>query len=116
MPVSGACWERIAKMAFGARKAGLAAVLCLAALGMGATALSADNPEDGEWRMAARDHASTRYSPLAQINAGNVKDLKVAFTFSTGTLRGHEAAPIVVGSTMYVVTPYPNYLYAIDIS
>jgi PQQ-dependent dehydrogenase (methanol/ethanol family) len=74
------------------------------------------NPEDGEWRMAARDYASTRYSALPQITAANVKDLKVAFTFSTGVLRGHEAAPIVVGNTMYVVAPYPNYLYALDLT
>jgi PQQ-dependent dehydrogenase (methanol/ethanol family) len=71
---------------------------------------------DGDWPMAARDYANTRYSPLDQINAGNVKDLKPAFTFSTGVVRGHEAAPIVVGSTMYIVAPYPNYLYALDLS
>jgi PQQ-dependent dehydrogenase (methanol/ethanol family) len=71
---------------------------------------------DGDWPMAARDYANTRYSPLDQIHTGNVKDLKPAFTFSTGVVRGHEAAPIVVGSTMYIVAPYPNYLYALDLS
>lgn len=69
-----------------------------------------------EWTMPAHDYASTRFSPLAQINAGNVKDLKLAFTFSTGVLRGHEAAPLVVNNTMYIVTPYPNYLYALDLT
>ncbi|WP_234484243.1 methanol/ethanol family PQQ-dependent dehydrogenase [Noviherbaspirillum pedocola] len=71
---------------------------------------------DGDWPMAARDYANTRYSPLDQINASNVRDLKPAFTFSTGLVRGHEAAPIVVGNTMYIVTPYPHYLYALDLT
>jgi PQQ-dependent dehydrogenase (methanol/ethanol family) len=71
---------------------------------------------DGEWPMAARDYASTRYSALDQITPANVGKLKVAFTFSTGVDRGQEAAPIVVGNTMYVVAPYPNYLYALDLT
>jgi PQQ-dependent dehydrogenase (methanol/ethanol family) len=71
---------------------------------------------DGEWPMAARDYASTRFSPLDQITAANVRSLKVAFTFDTGVDRGQEAAPIVVGNTMYVVAPFPNYLYALDLT
>jgi lanthanide-dependent methanol dehydrogenase len=71
---------------------------------------------DGDWPMAARDYASTRYSPLADVDTQTVKGLKVAWTFSTGLERGHEAAPLVVGNTMYVVTPYPNVLYAFDLT
>ena len=70
----------------------------------------------GDWPMAARDYANTRFADLADIDASNVKDLTVAFTFVTGPQRGHEAAPIVVGSTMYVVTPYPNVVYALDLT
>lgn len=70
---------------------------------------------DGEWPMAARDYANTRYSALDQINTANVARLKVAFTFSTGVDKGQEAAPIVVGDTMYVVAPYPNTLFALDL-
>src|SRR5688572_5176659 len=66
--------------------------------------------------MPAKNHASTRYSELAEINTENVKSLQVAFTFSTGVNRGQEAAPLVVGGTMYVVTPYPNILYALDLT
>ena len=73
----------------------------------------ADKP--GEWPMAARDYENTRFSPLDQIKTDNAKDLKVAWTFSTGVNRGQEAAPIVVGDTMYVVTPYPNILYALQL-
>lgn len=62
------------------------------------------------------DAANTRFSPLHQIDAGNVSRLKVAWTFSTGVLRGHEGAPIVVGSVMYVHTPFPNTVYALDLA
>ncbi|MBE7197927.1 MAG: methanol/ethanol family PQQ-dependent dehydrogenase [Parafilimonas terrae] len=62
------------------------------------------------------DEANTRYSPLAQIDTGNVARLKVAWTFSTGVLRGHEGAPLVVGSVMYVHTPFPNIVYALDLA
>ena len=65
--------------------------------------------------MPARDYASTRYASLADITPANAGSLKLAFTFSTGVLRGHEAAPIVVAGTMYIVTPYPNIVYALDL-
>src|SRR5207302_9658563 len=65
-------------------------------------------PDDGQWVRPAKDYASTRYSTLEQINTGNVGNLKLAFTFSTGLTRGHEAAPLVVNNTMYIVTPWPN--------
>jgi PQQ-dependent dehydrogenase (methanol/ethanol family) len=72
--------------------------------------------DDGQWTMPAKDYASTRFSSLDEINTTNAASLKVAWTFSTGNTRGHEAAPLVVGSTMYVVTPYPNILYALDLA
>jgi PQQ-dependent dehydrogenase (methanol/ethanol family) len=72
--------------------------------------------ETGEWTMAARDYASTRYSGLDEINVSNAGTLRVAWTFSTGVVRGHEAAPLVVGTTMFIVTPYPNTLYALDLT
>jgi lanthanide-dependent methanol dehydrogenase len=78
-------------------------------------ALAAD-PRDAEWPMPARDYAATRFSPLDAIKPDNVAKLELAFSFSTGIDKGHEAAPIVVGSTMYVVTPYPNIVYAFDLS
>ena len=66
--------------------------------------------------MPARDFASTRYSGLDQINTGNVKNLAVAYTFSTGTLKGQESAVLAVDGVMYFVTSFPNYLVAIDLS
>ena len=79
----------------------------------GATSVS--EAEDGQWLMPAKNYASTRFSGLDQINTQNVGNLKVAWTFSTGVNRGQEAAPLVVGDTMYVVSPYPNILYALDL-
>jgi glucose dehydrogenase len=72
--------------------------------------------EDGQWVMATKDYANQRFSSLDQINAQNVNQLKLAWTFSTGGTRGEEAAPLVVGDTMYAVTPFPNYLYALDLT
>lgn len=69
-----------------------------------------------EWTIAPGNFANTRYSSLDQINTENVKGLRVAWTFSTGTNRGHEGAPIVAGSTMYIATPFPNILYALDLA
>ena len=73
-------------------------------------------PDDGQWLRPAKDFASTRYSALDQINTQKCWHLKPAFTFSTGMTRGHEAAPLVVNNTMYIVTPYPNNLYALDLT
>jgi lanthanide-dependent methanol dehydrogenase len=66
--------------------------------------------------MAPRDYANTRYSSLQEITTSNVSSLKLAWTFSTGVLRGQEAAPLVVNGTMFIVTPYPNVLYALDLT
>ena len=72
------------------------------------------NPND--WVLQTGDYANTRYSKLDQINAGNVKNLQVAWTFSTGVLRGHEGSPLVIGDVMYVHTPFPNIVYALDLN
>jgi PQQ-dependent dehydrogenase (methanol/ethanol family) len=71
------------------------------------------NPND--WVMPSRTYDAQRYSPLKQINSGNVGKLQVAWTFSTGVLRGHEGAPLVVGNVMYVHTPFPNNVFALDL-
>ena len=62
------------------------------------------------------DYANTAYSKLDQITDKNVKSLQVAWTFSTGVLRGHEGSPLVIGDTMYVHTPFPNIVYALDLN
>src|SRR5262252_5415242 len=77
---------------------------------------SAPADTDKEWNMPTKNYSSTRYSTLNAINTDNVKTLKVAWTFSTGVLRGHEGGPLVVGNTMYVHTPFPNIVYALDLT
>lgn len=71
---------------------------------------------DADWSMPGKDYATTRYSPLADISAANASRLHPVWTFSTGVLGGHEGQPLVIGNTMYVVTPWPNVLYAFDLS
>ena len=61
------------------------------------------------------NYENWRYSRLNQINTTNVKDLQVAWTMSTGTNRGLEGQPLVVGNMMYFQTSYPNYVYAINL-
>jgi lanthanide-dependent methanol dehydrogenase len=72
--------------------------------------------DDGMWRMAAKDYASTRFSGLTQIDTANVAQLSVAWTFATGVLGGHEAAPIVVDGTMYLISPFPHRVFALDLT
>ena len=81
-----------------------------------APSFAAGQNGDAEWTTPGHDSALTRYSELADINADNVKNLHAAFTFSMGVNRGQEAAPLVVGNTLYVVSPFPNTLYALDLS
>jgi PQQ-dependent dehydrogenase (methanol/ethanol family) len=69
-----------------------------------------------QWAQPAFDFANTRYSPLKQITTENVGRLQVAWTFSTGVLRGHEGAPLVIGNVMYLHTPFPNIVYALDLN
>jgi PQQ-dependent dehydrogenase (methanol/ethanol family) len=68
-----------------------------------------------QWVMPAGDFANTRYSTLKQITAENVGKLQVAWTFSTGVLRGHEGNPLVIGDMMYVHTAFPNIVFALDL-
>ncbi len=72
--------------------------------------------DPGQWVMQRKNYAATGYSELAQINTENVQNLKVAWTFSTGALRGHEGAPLLVGNTMYVHSAFPNHIYALDLT
>jgi PQQ-dependent dehydrogenase (methanol/ethanol family) len=69
-----------------------------------------------DWSTPAGSLNGERFSTLNQITAQNVGKLQVAWTFSTGVLRGHEGAPLVVGDVMYVHAPFPNTVYALDLN
>ncbi len=73
-----------------------------------------DDPNN--WAIWGGDYAGQRYSKLDEINSKNVGDLQVAWTFSTGVLRGHEGGPLVIGDVLYVHTPFPNKVFAIDLN
>src|SRR5258707_3352448 len=68
-----------------------------------------------QWAMPTGNYANTRHSTLKQITADNVGKLQVAWTFSTGVLRGHEGAPLVIGDMMYLHGPFPNPVYALNL-
>ncbi len=72
--------------------------------------------DPANWAIQSGDYAGTRYSQLDQITTANVGDLKVAWTFSTGVLRGHEGGPLVIGDVMYIHTPFPNTVMALDLN
>ncbi len=72
------------------------------------------NPAD--WVIPAGNYAGNRYSKLDQITNKNASKLQPVWTFSTGVLRGHEGGPLVVGDIMYLVTPFPNIVYALDLN
>ena len=96
-----------------------AAAVAMAALAQSAMAneellVMQENPAN--WVMPLNNYSSTRYSELGQINKDNVGDLQVAWTFSTGVLRGHEGGPLVIGDIMYIHTPFPNIVYALDLN
>ncbi|MGO4683658.1 methanol/ethanol family PQQ-dependent dehydrogenase [Hyphomicrobium sp. 2TAF46] len=72
--------------------------------------------DPNNWAQQSGDYAGTRYSTLDQINTENVGQLKVAWTFSTGVLRGHEGGPLVIGDTMYLHSAFPNIVFALNLA
>jgi PQQ-dependent dehydrogenase (methanol/ethanol family) len=79
-------------------------------------ATAALDAEDGQWTMPAKSYSALRYSQLAEITTENVASLRPAWSFSTSVLRGHEEPALVVNNTMYILTPFPNLLYALDLT
>ena len=101
------------------RRSAFAGALVASAV-LAAPALANDSIKDcvsdpNNWCMQQGDWSAQRYSKLDQINTKNVGNMQVAWTFSTGVLRGHEGSPLVIGSTMYVHTPFPNIVYALNL-
>lgn len=68
-----------------------------------------------DWRTAGRDHGATRFSPLTQITRDNLEELEEIWRFETGVAGPHEGAPLVVDSVMYLHTPFPNAVVALDL-
>jgi lanthanide-dependent methanol dehydrogenase len=71
---------------------------------------------DGEWPLPSGTVQALRFSPLNEINSSNAARLVPAFSFNTGLTHGEESATLVVGNTLYFVTPFPNIVYALDLT
>ena len=78
-------------------------------------ALDRMSKEDTNWVMQTKDYSASHFSEMSQINAHNVQHLQPVWSFSTGILNGHEGGPLVIDGIMYVHTPYPNNIFAIDL-
>jgi len=78
-------------------------------------ALEKDAKDPNQWVLPLGSYAGIRHSTLSQINTKNADKLHVAWTMSTGTLRGQEGQPLVVGNMMYFESSYPNFVYAINL-
>ncbi|MBS8225309.1 methanol/ethanol family PQQ-dependent dehydrogenase [Vannielia litorea] len=92
----------------------VAAMCATGALANDGLVAEMDKPE--QWAIQTGDYKNQRYSELDQITADNVGSLQANWTFSTGVLRGHEGSPLVIGDIMYVHTPFPNIVYALDLN
>ena len=95
--------------------AGMLALAAYASTAAAQTDLEKAMSSSSNWASQAGDYANHRYSELKQVNASNVANLQVAWSMSTGVLRGHEGSPLVVGDTMYVHSPFPNNVFAVNL-
>ena len=93
-----------------------ALLVAVPALAIGNADVEKNIADSKNWAMQAGDMYNQRYSKLKQINTTNVGKMQVAWTFSTGVLRGHEGSPLVIGDMMYLHSPFPNKVWAIDLN
>ena len=93
----------------------LAAAAAAAAAAFGDADLDQAMSNPANWASQAGDYANHRHSTLNQVNEGNVDKLQLAWSMSTGVLRGHEGSPLVIGDTLYMHSPFPNNVYAINL-
>jgi lanthanide-dependent methanol dehydrogenase len=92
------------------------ALLALPGLALANADVEKNIANSKNWAMQAGDMFNQRYSKLNQINTGNVGKMQVAWTFSTGVLRGHEGSPLVIDGMMYLHSPFPNKVFAINLN
>ncbi len=97
------------------RTAAIVAFSALPAMAIANADLEKHIANSKNWAMQAGDMFNQRYSKLDQINKKNVGNMQVAWMFSTGVLRGHEGSPLVIDGTMYLHTPFPNKVFALDL-
>ena len=91
------------------------ALLALPGLALANADVEKNIANSKNWATQAGDMYNQRYSKLDQIKTSNVGKMQVAWTFSTGVLRGHEGSPLVIDGKMYLHSPFPNKVFAIDL-
>jgi len=91
----------------------ITAVAAPGASGPDAATLAAAANNASDWLSYGRDYAETRFSPLNQINADNVTQLGLAWSFDSGEVRGHEATPLVHDGIIYATRPWSS-VFALD--
>src|SRR6266581_4304193 len=69
--------------------------------------------EPGNWLTYSRDYTGQRYSPLDQINTGNVAKLHLAWVHQVDEVDGFETSPLAVDGTLFITKP-PNIVAALD--
>ena len=94
----------------------ISAMLAVPAMAFAAADQEAAMKDSNNWVHPRGQHDNQAYTKLNQVNKGNLKNLKMAWTFATGVNRGHEGSPVVVGNMMYVHTAFPNNVYALDLN
>ena len=74
--------------------------------GIDAQKLLAAASDTDNWMSYGRTYDEQRFSPLDQINGGNVKDLGLAWSADMDTARGQEATPLVIDGKIYITTAW----------
>lgn len=75
--------------------------------------LAARDGDRGNWLTYNGQWTEQRFSPLDQVSADNVSDLRLVWSFSTESSRGLEATPVVVDGVMYTTAPW-SVVFAVD--
>jgi alcohol dehydrogenase (cytochrome c) len=71
------------------------------------------NPDPGDWLMIRRNYQAWSHSPLTQVNAGNVKELQLVWTWNMNEGGANEPTPIVHNGVMFLVNT-ANIVQALD--
>ncbi len=94
---------------------GMFAIVMAPAIMIADEALEKAAQDPNQWVIPLGSYSGIRHSSLKQITTANAGKMHVAWTMSTGTLRGQEGQPLVVGNMMYFESSYPNFVYAINL-
>jgi quinohemoprotein ethanol dehydrogenase len=76
--------------------------------------MRANEAKTADWPSTGLDYAETRFSKLDQVNASNVKDMGLVWSYNLESTRGVEATPLVVDGIMYVTASW-SIVHAVDV-